>query len=88
MVQVLSFPRDDFLSRRWRYRAGEHVTILGPTGSGKTYLGYQLLEKVATPKLPGIVLVMKPRDATVRFNRGITLLQVTHFSVNRIVACF
>lgn len=65
MVQVFSFPRDDFLNRRWRYRPGEHVTILGPTGCGKTWLGYQLLEKAATPKLPAVVLVMKPRDKTV-----------------------
>lgn len=59
------FGRDEFLSERWRYRAGEHVTILGPTGTGKTHLAYQLLGATARPGLPGVVLVMKPRDATV-----------------------
>lgn len=65
MTRVESFPRDEFLTERWNYRAGEHVTILGPTGTGKTYLAYQLLKATATPKLPGVVLVMKPRDKTV-----------------------
>lgn len=63
-MRVESFPREEFLSERWNYKAGEHVTILGPTGSGKTWLSYQLLQHTATPKLPGIVLVMKPRDTT------------------------
>jgi hypothetical protein len=65
MQRVESFPRDEFLAERWNYNPGEHVTILGPTGSGKTYLAYQLLGETAHPKLPGVVLVMKPRDPTV-----------------------
>jgi hypothetical protein len=62
---VVSFARDEFLTGRWRYRPGEHVTILGPTGSGKTWLGYQLLGQTSRPALPAVVLVMKPRDGTV-----------------------
>lgn len=58
--------RDEFLASRWAYRAGEHVTILGPTDSGKTHLAYQLLARSATPRLPALVLVMKPRDPVVR----------------------
>lgn len=61
---VAYIDRADFIKNYFRYEAGEHVTILGPTGSGKTTLAYQLLAEVATPELPGIVLVMKPRDKT------------------------
>jgi hypothetical protein len=64
-VRVERLSRQDFLETAWSYEAGEHVTIIGPTGSGKTWLGYQLLEHAATPELPAIVLVMKPRDSTV-----------------------
>jgi energy-coupling factor transporter ATP-binding protein EcfA2 len=66
------FDRTEFISRRWRYRAGEHVTFLGPTGSGKTTLAYQLLSATTNRKLPGIALVMKPRDATAeKFNKAL-----------------
>lgn len=58
--------REEFLRDGWDYNPGEHVTILGPTNSGKTYLAYQLLDATATRKLPAIVLVMKPRDSTVK----------------------
>lgn len=61
----LTFQREEFLAERWNYNAGEHVTFLGPTGNGKTFLAYQLLQRTTTPDLPGIVLVMKPRDETV-----------------------
>lgn len=64
-VTLTRFERAEFLRTRFRYAPGEHVTIIGPTGSGKTWLAYQLLESVAKPKLPGLVLVMKPVDATV-----------------------
>lgn len=47
------------------YQPGEHVTIIGPTNSGKTTLVFEMLNKVATPELPAVVLVMKPKDSTV-----------------------
>lgn len=61
---VVVVERDNFLSRRWRYRTGQHVTLLGPTGAGKSTLAYQLLGQSARPRRPGIVLAAKPRDTT------------------------
>lgn len=63
-VEVVRYGREEFLAEVWDYKAGEHVTILAPSGGGKTHLGYQLLEVTATPELPAVVLVMKPRDET------------------------
>lgn len=61
-----SFTREEFLGYfAGRYRAGEHVTVLGPTGTGKTTLMYQMLGVTARPDLPGIVIATKPRDDTV-----------------------
>lgn len=51
---------------RWAYNRGEHVTILGPSGWGKTHLAYRLLGATARPRLPAIALVIKPRDTTVK----------------------
>lgn len=67
---VLRVEREEFLEHRWRYRTGEHVSVLGPTGAGKTHLAHQLLAVTAHVDLPAVVLVMKPRDSTVqRFAR-------------------
>lgn len=60
------FDRPEFLARRFRYRAGEHVTAIGPTGSGKTTLLNELAENTASPELPCISLALKPRDSTMR----------------------
>lgn len=56
--------RKTFLDRVWSYRSGQHVSFIGPTGSGKTYLALQLLAKSATEDLPAYVTVMKARDKT------------------------
>jgi hypothetical protein len=60
--------RQEFLTEVFgpHYRPGQHVAILGPTQSGKTTLVYAMLDEVATPSLPAIVLVMKPRDDVVK----------------------
>lgn len=60
----VTISREEFYRERWTYRAGEHVTILGPTGSGKTELEWGLLQYTCTPSVPAVVLAMKPRDST------------------------
>lgn len=59
--------REDFIEEVFgpHYEAGEHVTFIGPTGSGKTTIAYELLDKVSSADLVAVVLVMKPRDQTV-----------------------
>lgn len=69
-LEVVRYGRREFLDEVWDYKAGEHVTVLAPSGGGKTHLAYELLEVTARPELPAIVFVMKPRDATVdRFTK-------------------
>jgi hypothetical protein len=43
-------------------RPGEHWTIIGPTGCGKTWLAWQILKHTTSPDHPGLVLLKKPRD--------------------------
>lgn len=62
---VVRFEREEFLTERWQYRAGEHVTMIAPTQYGKTTLAFQLMGEAATPKVPAVTVVMKPRDRTV-----------------------
>lgn len=59
------FEREEFITERFCYRPGEHVTILAPTQNGKTTFTMDLLDEVTTPQLPATVLVMKPRDRVV-----------------------
>lgn len=59
------YTRRHFLTELWKYKAGEHVSFLGPTGSGKTRLALELLAKSVSEDLPGYITVMKARDKTV-----------------------
>lgn len=69
-LDVMRFGRQEFLNEVWDYAPGEHVTVLAPTGGGKTQLAYQLLGKSAKPDLAAVVFVMKPRDETItKFSR-------------------
>jgi hypothetical protein len=61
---VQRYGHREFLDEVWDYEGGEHVTVLAPSGGGKTHLAYELLEVTARPELQAIVFVMKPRDET------------------------
>lgn len=63
LVMPAVIDRQEFVTRRFDYRPGEHVLFAGPTQkSGKTLLAFRLLEYTATPKLPAYVGVSKPYD--------------------------
>lgn len=64
--ELTMFDREEFITRRFDYRPGEHVTILAPSGWGKTFLAFGLLQAECTPKTPAVILQMKARDDTVR----------------------
>lgn len=64
-TKVETIERRDFLRDYWDYKAGQHVTILGPNGRGKSTLGFDLLGATVTEKMNGYVLVSKPRDETI-----------------------
>jgi hypothetical protein len=61
-VTVETIDRDVFVREYWDYKAGQHVTIIGPNGVGKSRLGFDLLKATATRDMPAYVLVSKPRD--------------------------
>lgn len=65
VADVEVWNREDFVRDAWEYKPGQHVTIIGPNGRGKTTLGFDLLHGTAHPKLKAFVLVSKPRDATI-----------------------
>lgn len=65
-VDVLS--RDEFFADVWRYNDGAHVTFLGPTRRGKSYLCTQCLQHSISPDRKATVLAGKPkhRDPTMK----------------------
>lgn len=64
-ADLTTFSREEFITEVFDYKPGDHVTILAPSGGGKTHLGFQLLGQTASPDLQGVVFVMKEKDATV-----------------------
>jgi len=86
---VVTFSRDVFLHEVWEYEAGEHVTVLAPSGGGKTHLAYQLLERTADDRLQACVIVMKPRDKTVdAFTKRVGFKVVRDWPPARITGVF
>src|SRR5260221_12203840 len=63
---IQHFGIEEFRTRRFNYRPGEHVAFFGPTQeAGKTTMAYALLEKTASPELRATTLCMKHRDRVV-----------------------
>src|ERR1700757_2783367 len=75
-LQVMRWEQfGDMFAASWRQ--GEHVSFVGPTGSGKSVCALQMLNLVAQRKdkngmpLSAVVLGLKPRDETLsRFIRA------------------
>jgi hypothetical protein len=57
-LELPPFVRWDKFMREWKWKQGEHLTTIGPTGSGKTVLNRQLLRRRDFV----VVLGIKQRD--------------------------
>jgi len=68
LLTVERLTQDQFVDEVFapHYEPGQHVAIMGPTRSGKTTLAYKLMNAIASPELPAVILVMKPRDDVVK----------------------
>lgn len=86
---VVTFDREFFLDEVWDYRPGEHVTILAPSGGGKTHLAFQLMDRSTSPRLQATVIVMKPRDETVdKFTRRLKFKTIRDWPPTKITGVF
>lgn len=56
------FGSDDFLANRWDILDGEHVTILGSSGAGKTVLARRLMLPTLNTERLSLTLGFKPED--------------------------
>lgn len=65
-IFISEFERQEFLTERWSYHAGDHATFIAPTDYGKTTLAMQLLAHTISPKLPVYNLAGKKRDAVMK----------------------
>jgi hypothetical protein len=65
-MALLRLSRAEFLADYWDYRPGEHVAVIEPTGGGKSWLCYQLLQEAMrqNPDLRVISVMPKAADAT------------------------
>lgn len=68
LPDVERLSRDEFVKEVFapHYEPGQHVALIGPTRSGKTTVAYQMMNEIATPELPAVILVMKPKDDVVK----------------------
>lgn len=63
--KIVRLDRAEFIEKYFDYSPGQHVSIIGETGNGKTTLALQLLKATAKPELPAVILAMKPKDDTI-----------------------
>jgi len=57
-----TIPRADFIAHYWDHQPDNHMTIVGPSRCGKSRLVWDLLDVTATPQLPALYLLKKPKD--------------------------
>jgi DNA helicase HerA-like ATPase len=60
-VEIKKLPLNEWLNK-FNWKPGQHIAILSRTGSGKTNLAFQLLEK----KLYVVIVDIKPNDTTLQ----------------------
>lgn len=65
-MSLLRLSRSEFLDEYFEYRPGEHLAVIEPTGGGKSWLCYQLLQQAMrqNPQLSVLVTMPKPADET------------------------
>jgi hypothetical protein len=63
---VKTYNRAEFLDSKFDYQGGESIGIISPTGGGKTFTAWQLIERgmAQNPDLKATVLCPKPADST------------------------
>lgn len=73
-TSIVRLTRDEFIDDVFvpHYQDGEHVAFLGPTGSGKTTIAFDLMDELATPERPVVLFVMKPEDDVVKDYKKLT----------------
>lgn len=59
---LMVIEREEFSSRYFHYRPGQHVVFGGPSTKGKTRLAFDLLGNIVTPEFPAYVAQSKPTD--------------------------
>lgn len=67
-------PQDQFIAEYWAPEPGQHVSLIGPNGVGKTTLGMKLLASATAqhPQTVGLALAMKPHRGPKGDGRGST----------------
>jgi len=63
---LLRLSRAELLDEYWDYHPGQHVVAIGPTGNGKSWLMWQLMQATMKqhPDLSYVALMPKPADPT------------------------
>jgi hypothetical protein len=79
---MLSLQRREFLDEYFDYAPGQHLSLISPTGNGKTHLAYQLLDQAMrqNPSLSVMTLMPKPRDsATTAWAKSLRMKEIPEY---------